>query len=69
MILCNPCNNTEMKCIKTGMKVLYDDNHYAHYGDKYECPKCLKTIVIASGSGQSYQNPLKVDEHDIEMKS
>jgi len=46
MIVCVECQK-EMICVENGLGVRYGNSH-VYTGDKYQCKKCLKEIILTN---------------------
>jgi hypothetical protein len=68
MVICKICTN-EMKCIKTGVKVRYNESgNHVYSGDEFGCPTCdNRSIVISSSSYRDGDVENTVEPTDIWM--
>lgn len=65
MILCSVCCK-EMKCIKSGVSVIYNGGYHVYSGDKFACV-CGNTVVVTNPTPWNPRTPIKPQEHDICM--
>ena len=62
MQVCFDCKK-EMKCVKNGVQVTWNNGCHAYSGDAYTCPECGKTTINCNQTNHQIQ-PEKVEEHE-----
>jgi len=69
MVVCAKCKK-EMRCIKTGMTVRFNENgEHAYAGDLLECPECKATISVTNGTSYYDEGAKRATPFDIWMNA
>lgn len=66
MVLCAKCKK-EMKCIKSGARIIYDGGFHVYYGDLMGCIECGSEVVIANSTPWNLINPVTPIPYDVVM--